>query len=216
MQTCMRSFAWALVSTLKNFCTCRIWILFYSFSIHFISNINDKRQITGTYCVSLKGEFLPPQLIYQGKTPAYYPKHVKFPDGFHITQTENHWSNERVHLAYLKKTIIFHIEKVRKQLNLQEDHKALLIYDVFKGQTTGAVSELLEKKNIISKKVPTNKTNLFQLLDLSANKSPKCFLSDKFQTWYADQVAARVGRGVVPHDVKVDVQLLVVKPLHAK
>ena len=142
-----------------------------------ISNIDDKRQITGTYCVSLKGEFLPPHLIYQGETPACHPKHVKFPDGFHVKQTENHWSNEIVHLAYLKKTIIPYIEKVRK-LNLKKDRKALLMYHVFKGQTTGAVSELLEKNNIILKKVPANKTDLFQPLDLSFNKSFKCSLPD--------------------------------------
>ena len=41
-------------------------------------------------------------------------------------------------------------------------------------------------------------------------------MSDKYQTWYADQVAAQLARGVAPHDVKVDVRLLVVKPLHAK
>ena len=121
-----------------------------------------------------------------------------------------------MHLAYLKKTIIPHIEKVRKQLNLKEDQKVLLIYDVFKGQTTGAVSELLEKNNIISKKVPANKTGLFQALDLNLNKSSKCFLSDKYQTWYIDQVAAQLGWGVAPHDVKVDVRLLVVKQLLAK
>ena len=121
-----------------------------------------------------------------------------------------------MHLAYLKKTIIPHIEKVLKQLNLKEDQKVLLIYDVFKGQTTGAVSELLEKNNIISKKGPANKTGLFQALDLNLNKYSKCFLSDKYQTWYIDQVAAQLGWGVAPHDVKVDVRLLVVKQLHAK
>ena len=111
--------------------------------------------------------------------------------GFHVTQTENHWSNEIVHLVYLKKTIIPHIEKVRKQLNLKVNQNAILIY-VFKGGTSGAVSELLEKKNIISK-VSANKTDLFQPLDLSVNKSSKCFLSNKYQTWYVDQVAAQLG-----------------------
>ena len=124
--------------------------------------------------------------------------------GFHVTQTENHWSNEIVHLVYLKKTIIPHIEKVRKQLNLKVNQNVILIY-VFKGATTGAVSELLEKKNIISK-VSANKTDLFQQLDLSVNKSSKCFLSNKYQTWYVDQIAAQLGRGVAPHDVKVDVK----------
>ena len=91
------------------FCTGRIWILLYLFC----------RQITDTYCVPLKGELLPPQLICQGKILACHPKPVKFPKGFHVTQTENHWFNKIVHLAYLKKTIITHIAKVQKQLNLK-------------------------------------------------------------------------------------------------
>ena len=68
-----------------------------------------------------------------------------------------------------------------KQLNLKEDKNALFTYEVFIRQTTGAVSELLEKNNIISKKVLVNKTDLFQPFDLSVNKSSKCFLSDKYQ-----------------------------------
>ena len=106
--------------------------------------------------------------------------------------------NERVHLAYLQKNIIRHIEKVRKQLNIKEDQKTLLIYDVFKVHTTGAVSEFLEKNNIISKNVPPNETEFFQPLDLSVNKSSKCFVSDKYQTRYVDQVAAQLGWGIKP------------------
>lgn len=79
-----------------------------------ITNIDNKRQIIGIYCVSLKGEFLLPQLIYQGETSSCRPRHLKFPDGFHVTQIENHGSNERGNLAHLKKTIISHIEKVWK------------------------------------------------------------------------------------------------------
>ena len=46
--------------------------------------------------------------------------------------------------------------------------------------------------------MPANKTDLFQPLDLSVNKSSKCFLSDKYQTWYADQAAPQLGQGVAP------------------
>ena len=45
-------------------------------------------------------------------------------------------------------------------MNLKDDQKALSIYDIFKGRSTGAVFDLLEKNNIISKKVPVNKTDL--------------------------------------------------------
>ena len=64
--------------------------------------------------------------------------------------------------------------------------------------------------------MPANRTDLFQPLDLGFNKSSKCFLSDKYQTCYTDEVAAQLGRVVAPHDAKVDVRLLVVKPSHTK
>ena len=47
-------------------------------------------------------------------------------------------------------------------MNMEADRKALLIYDVFKGQTTNLVTEALERNNILSKTVPNNRTDLFQ------------------------------------------------------
>ena len=118
--------------------------------------------------MSLTGEFLLVQLIYKGLTDRCHPK-VKFLKGFHITHSPNHWSNEKIHLEYLQKTIFPYIENMRKSLNMEADRKALLIYDVFKGQTTNLVTEVLERNNILSKKVPNNHTNLFQPLDLTIN-----------------------------------------------
>ena len=51
-------------------------------------------------------------------------------------------------MEYLKKTIIPHIESVREGLK-KPNQKALLIFDVFKGQTAEAVKDLLEKDNIL-------------------------------------------------------------------
>ena len=42
-----------------------------------IANVDDKRQITGTFSVNISGEFLPFQLIYSGVTDRCHPK-VKF------------------------------------------------------------------------------------------------------------------------------------------
>ena len=50
-----------------------------------IVNADDKRQITGTFEVSLSGEFLP--LIYGTITDRY-----EVPNPFHITHSSNHWS----------------------------------------------------------------------------------------------------------------------------
>ena len=79
-----------------------------------------------------------------------------------------------------------------KQLNLKEDKKALLTYEVFIRQSTGAVSELLQKNNIISKKVLVNKTDLFEPLINLLNVF--CQINIKLAS-YADQVVAQLGWG---------------------
>ena len=74
-------------------------------------------------------------------------------------------------------------------MKLVEDSKSLLIFDVFKSQTTGAVKKLLEDNHFLLQNVPNNYTNLFQSLDISVNKGAKSFLLNKYQDWYASQVS---------------------------
>lgn len=180
-----------------------------------IANVDDKRQITGTFCVNILGDFLPIQLIYSGITDRCHPR-VKFPESFHITHSSNHWSNELIVIEYLKKIIFPYLKKKREDLKLQDNAKALLIFDVFKGQTTSAVNELLRNNNIVVIHVPNNHTNLFQPLDISVNKSAKCYIAEKYQDWYAEKVLDQLNNGVNAHDIKVDVRLSIIKPLHAR
>ena len=99
---------------------------------------------------------------------------------------------------------------------MSKDAKALVIFDVFKGQTTPAVNDLLKNNNCIVQRVPNNHTNLFQPLDISVNKSAKSFISDKYQEWYASEVTSQLGKGIDPYNVKVDVNLTTLKPIHAR
>ena len=179
-----------------------------------VANIDDKRTITGTFTVSLDGQFLPIQLIYTGKTDKCHPT-IKFPDGFDITHSSNYWSNEEAVISHLTKIVFPYIQRKRKELLLPNNTKALLIFDVFKGQTTPKVIDCLRKNNCLSIFIPSNHTNLFQPLDISVNKGTKRFLVEKYQDWYASQVTSQLERGFSPHDVKVDVKLTTVKPLHA-
>ena len=55
--------------------------------------INDKRQITAVFCGTMLGEFLPVQLIYQGKTDRCHLKFT-FPLNWHITHSPNHRLNK--------------------------------------------------------------------------------------------------------------------------
>lgn len=52
-------------------------------------------------------------------------------------------------------------------------------------------------------------------MDISVNKSAKCFIAEKYHDWYAEKVLEQLNKGVNAHDVKVDVRLSTVKPLHA-
>ena len=90
-------------------------------------------------------------------------------------------------------------------MKLEKNAKALLIFEIFKDQTASAVNKLLRKKDIVVIHVPNNHTNLSQPLDISVNKSPKCYLSSRYQDWYAEKVLK-----------KVDTHLSRIKPLHAK
>ena len=145
-----------------------------------ISGIDDKRQITAVFAVTLDGSFLPIQLIYCGKSRACLPP-MKFPSDWHITYSHNHWANENTSKDYIEKIILPYLRVKRQELNLAHDHHALCIFDNFKGQLTDDVLQLLEKNHIDIVFVPPNCTDRLQPLDLSVNKPAKDFLRDKFQ-----------------------------------
>ena len=68
------------------------------------------------------------------------------------------------------------------------DQYALLIWDVFRGQKTEAVTSLLQDQKILNEYVPNNMTSCFQVLDLTVNKWVKEFIKQKFNKWFATQL----------------------------
>ena len=68
------------------------------------------------------------------------------------------------------------VAKQREELQLQLEAKVMLIFNVFKGQTTDAVLNCIEDNNFISVFVPANLTHHFQPLDLTVNGPAKKFL----------------------------------------
>ena len=64
----------------------------------------DKRMITGTFAITLKGEFLPIQLIYGEKTSQSLPR-FKFPKEFSLSVNPKHFSNTNESLKFLKEII---------------------------------------------------------------------------------------------------------------
>ena len=138
-----------------------------------------------------------------------------FPLDWHVTYTENHWSNEDTMEDYLDKILLPYIDRKRSDNKLDKTHPALVIYDMFRGQCTQKIFEKLEANNVHVAIVPANCTDRLQPLDLSVNKAAKDFLSKQFNGWYSDQIYYQLRRGVKPMQ-SIDLQLSVVKPLGAR
>ena len=150
-----------------------------------ITGVNDKRQITAIFCGSLTGDFLPIQLIYQGKTARCHPKFT-FPSDWDITHSPKHWSTEETMVQYIENIIIPYVQRLREDFG--DNQSALVIMDNFKGQITSKINNLLETNNINVCLLPANTTDLLQPMDISVNKPAKDFLKRKFERWYSDEV----------------------------
>ena len=174
---------------------------------------DDKRQITAVFAGSSSGDFLPPQLIYEGKTGRCLPQ-FQFPSTWNVTKLENHWSNEHTMIEYINSVILPYINEKRNELKLSNKQPALLIFDNFKAQCTSSLLNLLDSHHINVALIPPNCTDRLQPLDLSINKAAKDFLRSKFREWYAQQVCSQI-KGET-ETKPVDLRLSVIKPLGAK
>ena len=174
---------------------------------------DDKRQITALFGCTMSGDFLPPQLVYQGKTNRCLPRYT-FPSSWDITFTENHWCNEQTTYRYIVNILLPYLTQKKMELKMVPDQRALLIFDNFKGQCTEALLKLLDENNVSVVLIPPNCTDRLQPLDVSVNKSAKEFLRRKFHVWYAENICAQL-EGKLQKQ-QVDLRLNVVKPLGAK
>ena len=156
------------------------------------------------------------QLIYQGKTNHCHPIGTEFPEGFNITHTKNHWSNEDKVIEHLESIIFPFAKSNRAELDLEKEQKCMLIFDVFKAQCTQRVFDLIDENHCVTVFVPENFTHAFQPLDLAINNVAKSFLKSKFSEWYSKEIAKALDKGQDIHEVKVDTTLTVMKPIHAQ
>ena len=82
------------------------------------------KQINGTFSCTKSEIFLPMQLINQGKTNRCHPTGIEFPEGFNITHTKNHWSNEDKVIEHLESIIFPFAKSKRADLHLEEEQNA--------------------------------------------------------------------------------------------
>ena len=126
-----------------------------------IKGVDDNRQITATFAVSLTGKFLPTQLIYKGKTKLSLTE-FKFPTTFSLSYTENHWSNIEKSMEFFEQIIFPHLKMVKRENEYPEERYALIIMDTFKGQDNAILRELCSENYCGVVMIPHNLTNKFQ------------------------------------------------------
>ena len=179
-----------------------------------IVGLGDKRQITVVLSCSLSGNFLPPQVIYAGKTPRCLPS-ASFPSAWQITYSENHWANEKTTVQHITKILLPYIKETRQKLSLSPTHAALVIFDRFKGQCTPAILKLLADNNIHFAIIPAHLTDRLQPLDISVNKALKDYLRRQFANWYSEKLCKQIQNGTNKSatDCPIDLSLSTLKPL---
>ena len=148
-----------------------------------VVGIEDKRQLTAMFAGSSSGDFLPLQLIYEGKTDCCVP-HYKLSSTWHVTKTKMHWSNEQTMKEYFTKIIFPYIQEKRTALKLSseqptskagDEQAALFIFDNFKAQCTPSVLNLRDQHNINVALIPPNCTDRLQPLNLSVKRLQRIF-----------------------------------------
>ena len=139
----------------------------------------DKREITVLLTVTATGRLLPPQVIYQGKTPGCHPK-VTFPAPWNITHRESHWSTEETMLEYVDQVLVPYVSHTRQELELADDHCAFAIFDVFHAHRCDSFLKKLSSHNIYQVFVPAGCTGELQPLDLSVNEEFKAAMKSSF------------------------------------
>ena len=92
---------------------------------------DDRRQITACFAGTMTGDFLPTQLVYEGKTSRCLPK-LNFPNDWNVTYSSTHWSNEDTMQDYIDEIILPYIMQKREELKLALDHPALLLSTILK------------------------------------------------------------------------------------
>ena len=177
----------------------------------YIAGVDDKRQVTLVLANTPTGHLLPPQIVYTGKTQRCHPR-FQFPEGWHVTHTPNHWSNEATTLEFINEVLDPYFIAQREALDLEPDHRALVLLDVFAAHRTQAVKDLFWKKNISIVYVPASCTGELQPLDVSGNGSFKQYLKDLFIDFYGKKVAEQREAGT---NNVIDMKLSTLKPLHA-
>ena len=151
------------------------------------------------------------QLIYGWKTDRRIPRY-NFPNNFLLSATLKHFSNTIESLKLIDEIIAPHTQSEHTKLQLQIDHPALLIIDMFSGQMTPAVLQTLQENYIFS----TCSTKYDKFVSTTRFKQSMVLLRLSWKdVLLSQEIWKELESGQELNDIDTKLTLTILKPLHA-
>jgi hypothetical protein len=176
----------------------------------------DKRQITACIASSMDGNFLPLQLVFQGKTPRCLPPDTpaSLASLAHLTFSDNHWSSQTTMKEYIEKIIMPYANRCIELHQLHADAKIILVLDVWAVHKSEEFRRFLRSHHprIHLVFVPANCTSKLQVADVALQRPFKSQITNLFNEWAAAQIKVQLKQdNVVGLNDKL--KMLTIKPL---
>ena len=138
-----------------------------------VIGVEDKRQITVTVSSSAAGNLLPFQVIFGGKSirslpPLNQGRKLCEDAGWHITNTENHWSNLETCKEFVEKILEPYRIKQVELLGLDKNTPLIWLIDCWSVHTSEAFTTWIKQTHLQVKTiyVPANCTSIYQPADV--------------------------------------------------
>jgi len=176
----------------------------------------DKRQITVCVSASLRGDLLPLQCIFQGKTARSLPAATaaSVAARVDITQSVNHWSTQETMQRWITHVLLPHSERMISLHQLDSDAHILLLLDCWAVHKSAEFRDWMKKEHprIHLVYVPANCTSKLQLADVALQRPFKSCITRSFNEWAAATIADQIRAGEIT-GVSAHLGMAALKPL---
>lgn len=175
-----------------------------------VIGLEEKRQITTVVASALSGELLPLQLVFAGQdrnkkqqrsVPTLDPvtNARVLEEGWHLTQTHNHWSSLESMKDYVRSVIVPFVDKKRQQHSCPGSH-VVLLFDCWSVHKSDPFMTWLTSSYPLFHPVfvPAGCTAKAQPADIILQRPLKSVLMNEYTTWMTPEMKGLLDAGATP------------------
>jgi hypothetical protein len=184
-----------------------------------VHGMEDKRQITCSVSSTAAGNLLLFQLIFTGTIDRCLPprnvgRQVCEEEGWHLTCSNNHWSNLATCKDFVGHILEPYRQKQAKEMGLEKSSKLIWLLDCWSVQMSKEFISWLKEMfpNILLIFVPANCTSIFQPTDVILQRPFKHSFRQQFDEHTSQDIGKQLEEKDV-HSVKLDTKMSILKPL---